>query len=136
MTHIEGTIEQRGISVTLVDDNQTYRSVLKTMISDYPQVGSVQEAGDADEFFANLSEPPPDLIIMDVSMPGMDGFEATERLLAQHPSAKVIILTIHNTDEHRSKARQAGAVAFMPKQAVADRLEAVLNGLFNEVRAI
>lgn len=59
MTRIEGTIGTRLLSIILVDDNETARSALRTLISDYPQVGSVREAANADELFDMLGGTPP-----------------------------------------------------------------------------
>ena len=135
MTHSEGTVETGRLSVTLVDDNRTYRSALRTMISDYPQIGTVREAANADELFDMLGDSPPDVVIMDVSMPGMDGFEATERLYYQHPHIKVIILTIYNTEEYQTKAKQCGAVAFVAKQDAVEGLEVALKAIFHQNNA-
>ena len=134
MTRIEGTIGTRLLSIILVDDNETARSALRTLISDYPQVGSVREAANADELFDMLGGTPPDIVLMEVSLPGMDGFEVTERLLKLHLFIKVILLTVHNTEEYGAKANECGALAFISKQDVVEGLEEALNGIFNEVR--
>lgn len=73
---------------------------------------------------------------MEVSLPGMDGFEVTERLLKLHLFIKVILLTVHNTEEYGAKANACGALAFISKQDVVEGLEEALNGIFNESSAI
>ena len=69
---------------------------------------------------------------MDVSMPGMDGFDATEKLLSRHSSVKVIILTIYDTEEYRKRAKESGAMTYIVKQDVVTKLDAALNSIFRQ----
>ena len=129
MTHIEGTLETRLLSIILVDEDQNYWPTLNRLIVKYPEIGSVRIAAFAGELFDMLGDTPPDVVIIDSSMPGMDGFAATKRLLAMHPTVKVVILSNHNTDEYRDKARACGAEVFIPKQDAAEGLETVLKDI-------
>ena len=123
---------KKKLTLLIVDDNKTYRSALKKVIDEYPQISEVAEAGNADEMFAQIGDEPPDIVIMDVSMPGMDGFDATEKLLSRHSSVKVIILTIYDTDEYRKRAKESGAIAYIPKQDAAEQLDAALHSIFGQ----
>ena len=116
----------------IVDDNKTYRNSLKKLIDDYPQISAVAEAANADEMFARIGDEPPDIITMDVSMPGMDGFDATEKLLSRHSSVKVIILTIYDTAEYRKRAKESGALTYIVKQDAVVQLDAALNSIFRQ----
>ena len=77
-------------------------------------------------------EEPPDIVTMDVSMPGMDGFDATEKLLSRHSSVKVIILTIYDTEEYRKRAERSGAIAYIVKQEAVAQLDTALNSIFRQ----
>ena len=116
----------------IVDDNQAFRNVLKEVIGQYPQIGKVTEATTAYDMLDQIENEIPDIIIMDVSMPGMDGFEATEELLKKYPSIKVIILTIYDTIEYRTRATESGAIAYIVKQDSVDELDVVLKSIFKE----
>ena len=116
----------------IVDDNKTYRNSLKKLINEYHQISDVAEAANADEMFARIGDEPPDIVTMDVSMPGMDGFDATEKLLSRHSSVKVIILTIYDTDKYRKRAKESGAMSYIVKQDVVTKLDAALNSIFRE----
>ena len=123
---------KKKLTLLIVDDNKTYRSALKRVMDGYPQISEVVEAANADEMFALIGDEPPDIVIMDVSMPGMDGFEATEKLLGRHSSVKVIILTIYDTDEYRKRAKESGAIAYIAKQDAAEQLDAALHSIFRQ----
>ena len=123
---------KKKLTLMIVDDNKTYRRTLKRLINEYPQLSEVTEAANADEMFALIGNDPPDIVTMDVSMPGMDGFDATEKLLSRHSSVKVIILTIYDTEEYRKRAKESGAMTYIVKQDVVTKLDAALNSIFRQ----
>ena len=127
---------KKKLTLMIVDDNKTYRRTLKRLINEYPQLSEVTEAANADEMFALIGNDPPDIVTMDVSMPGMDGFDATEKLLSRHSSVKVIILTIYDTDEYRKRAKESGAIAYIVKQDAVVQLDAALNSIFREKKLL
>jgi DNA-binding NarL/FixJ family response regulator len=120
----------------IVDDNKTYRKTLRKLIDEYPQISEVIEAGNAQEMFTCIGNEPPDVVIMDISMPGMDGFEATKKLLSHHSSVKVIILTIYDTDEYRERAKQSGAMTYVVKRDAVAQLDVALNRIFRQKRLL
>ena len=123
---------KKKLTLMIVDDNKTYRNSLKKLINEYPQISEVTEASNAHEMFAQIGDEPPDIVTMDVSMPGMDGFDATEKLLGRHSSVKVIILTIYDTDEYRKRAKKSGAMTYIVKQDAVAQLDGALNSIFRE----
>ncbi len=124
---------KKKLTIMIVDDNKTYRNSLKKLINEYPQISEVSEAANADEMFAQIGDEPPDIVTMDVSMPGMDGFDATEKLLSRHSSVKVIILTIFDTDEYRKRAKQSGALTYIVKQDAVAQLDVALHSIFRQM---
>ena len=123
---------KKKLALMIVDDNKNFRSALKKVMDEYPQISEVAEAGNADEMFAQIGDEPPDIVIMDVFMPGMDGFDATKKLLSRHKSVKVIILTIYDTAEYRERAKESGAIAYIVKQDAVTQLDAALHPIFRQ----
>ena len=115
----------------LVDDHKLLRQGLRRAVEEagFDVVG---EAGDGDEAVRLASSLRPDLVLMDVSMPVLDGIEATRRLRATAPEARVVILTMHGEEEVIDRALRAGAVAYLLKdcttEEVANTLRAVAAG--------
>jgi len=103
------------IRVLLVDDDPLLRSGLKLMLAPEPEIEVVAEAGDGDEVLAAVDRHRPDVVLMDIRMPRLDGIAAT-RLLSQQPQPpKVIVLTTFDADELVLRALQAGAAGFLLK---------------------
>ncbi len=124
---------KKKLALLIVDDNKNFRSSLKRVMSEYTQISEAAEAANADEMFAQIGDEPPDIVIMDVSMPGMDGFDATKKLLSRHKSVKVIILTIYDTDEYRERAKESGAIAYIVKQDAVTQLDEALHPIFRQM---
>jgi DNA-binding NarL/FixJ family response regulator len=115
----------------LVDDHKLLRQGLRRAVEEagFDVVG---EAGDGEEAVRLAIELQPDLVLMDVTMPVLDGIEATRRLRQSAPEARVVILTMHGEEETVDRALRAGAVAYLLKDCstdqVADTLRAVAAG--------
>lgn len=125
------------IRVLLVDDDPLVRSGLRLMLGGAPDVEVVAEASDGTQVSALVAEHSPDVVLMDIRMPGMDGLTATETLRARTPPSppkssvpqlphppEVLVLTTFNTDKHVLRALRAGAAGFVlkdtpPQQIVA-----------------
>jgi len=115
-----------SIGVLLVDDQQLMRVGFRMVISSQPDMTVVGEAGDGAEAVAMAAELHPDVVLMDVRMPLMDGLEATRRLVASTPSARVLVLTTFDLDEYAYAALRAGASGFLLKDVPpADLLSAI-----------
>jgi DNA-binding NarL/FixJ family response regulator len=105
------------IRVLLVDDDPLLRSGLKLMLAPEPEIEVVAEAGDGDEVLAAVDRHRPDVILMDIRMPRLDGIPAT-RLLTQQPQPpKVIVLTTFDADELVVRGLEAGALGFLLKDS-------------------
>ena len=110
------------IRVLLADDDARYRATIRTLIAATPGMGVVAEAGNGREAVDLTSEHAPDVVLMDVRMPGMDGLTATERLTRLDSSARIVVLTTFDFDEYVYRALQAGAAGFLLKDTPPARL--------------
>ncbi len=102
-------------SLLLCDDHRVVREALASMLASVPGVTVVSQAGSAEEVLARYPTLRPDLVVMDVRLPGMDGATATVELLKAHPQARVVLLTADIRDDDRLKALKAGARGVLPK---------------------
>jgi DNA-binding NarL/FixJ family response regulator len=105
------------IGVLLVDDQPLLRMGFQLVLEAQPDMTVVGEAGDGAEAVARVAELAPDVVLMDVRMPGMDGIEATELITRDHPASRVLILTTFDLDEYAFAALHAGAAGFLLKNA-------------------
>jgi DNA-binding NarL/FixJ family response regulator len=110
------------IRVLLVDDQRLVRAGLRMLceaVADLEVVGEAAEGSTAVRLAAQLR---PDVVLMDLRMPGVDGTTATARILAERPSARIVVLTTFDDDEHLYPALAAGACGFLVKDATPDEL--------------
>ena len=105
------------IDVLLVDDAPLLRMGFRMVLEAQPDVAVVGEAGDGAEAVALAAELKPDVVLMDVRMPGVDGIEATARITAADLPSRVLILTTFDLDEYAFAALRAGAAGFLLKNA-------------------
>lgn len=104
-------------TVLLVDDHALIRSGLVTLMESTPDITVVGEAGDGEEAVAKAVALLPDVILMDLSMPVVDGIEATRRVLAELPDTKVVVLTSFSDRGQVERALQAGAIGYVLKDS-------------------
>ncbi|GAA3765185.1 response regulator transcription factor [Plantactinospora mayteni] len=115
-----------SVRVVLVDDQPLVRSGLRVLIADTPDLLVVGEAGTGAEAVRLARDVRPDVVVMDIRMPGMDGIEATRQIVAGNGPTRVLVLTTFDEDEHVYGALRAGASGFLVKDmAVDDILGAV-----------
>lgn len=121
-----------SIRVLLVDDHPVVRAGLAGMLDAEPDITVAGEAGSGAEAVAVAGRATPDVVLMDLRMPGMDGAEATKRLLAEHPKIKVVVLTTYETDTDILNAVEAGASGYLLKDVsradLADAVRAATRG--------
>jgi DNA-binding NarL/FixJ family response regulator len=110
------------LRVVLADDHEVVRSGLRALVDGTTGMGVVGEARDGAEAVRRACELRPDIVVMDVSMPGLDGAEATERIRRECPGVQVLALTMHEDRGHLTRLLQAGAAGYLPKRAAADEL--------------
>jgi DNA-binding NarL/FixJ family response regulator len=105
------------IRVLLVDDQQLIRAGLRMLCDAEPDLEVVGEAGDGREAVTLAERLTPDVVVMDLRMPGVDGISATSRILAARPATRVLVLTTFGDDDHLYPALTAGACGFLLKDA-------------------
>lgn len=110
------------LRIILADDHAVLRDSLALLINRQPGMRVIGQAGDGEELLALVRRQPPDLVVMDLSMPRLNGLEATRRLKAEFPEVRVVILTMHEDPGYLTGLVRAGADGFMLKRSAADRL--------------
>jgi DNA-binding NarL/FixJ family response regulator len=108
--------------VLLVDDDVRFIKRVRQFLASETELEIVGEAGDGQEAIVKARELRPDLVLMDIRLPDMNGLEVTRRLKAEIPALTVVILTIFDLQEYREAAVASGASAFVPKRDMQTRL--------------
>jgi NarL family two-component system response regulator LiaR len=122
---------QKPIRVLIVDDQPHARKSLKALLSTWPRVGEMYEAGDGREAVRLVEEIQPDMVLIDVRMPELDGLKATAQIKAARPGVKVIVLSMYI--EYRDEALAVGADAFVAKGDAASGLLGTLAAITGEI---
>jgi two-component system response regulator NreC len=117
------------IKILLVDDHAIMRDGIKALLSIYDDIEVVGEASEGREAIEMARELNPDVVVMDISMPGMDGLEVTRRLTKRNPGMKVIILTQHDNREYILSAIKVGAAGYIPKKALGSDLVSAIRAV-------
>ena len=107
----------RRIRVLVADDQTMVREGLRLILDSQPDIDVVAEAGDGQAALRAVAEHAPDVVLMDIRMPGMDGLQATERLVRAGSTARVLVLTTFGHDEYLYAAMRAGASGFLLKDS-------------------
>jgi DNA-binding NarL/FixJ family response regulator len=102
------------------DDHPLVRNALKSLINNHPGMKVVAEACNGEEAVALADQLQPDVVIMDISMPVMNGLEATRQIKARHPGIAILALTVHTDKEHVLGILEAGAAGYLTKVAFDD----------------
>ena len=110
----------------MVDDHPLVREGLRGVLEGYEHVRVVAEAADGNEAVTLASKLRPDVVIMDVNMPIMDGIEATRLITQTCPSMTVIGLSVHQSHQIERSMKEAGAVAYLTKDVAAEQLYAAI----------
>lgn len=103
--------------VLLVEDHVIVRQGIKALFSDEPDLEIVGEADDGRAALQSVSELEPDVVLMDISMPGLNGIEATRQIRQNHPGVKVVVLSMHSNEEYVFQVLRAGASGYVLKQS-------------------
>ena len=109
--------------VLLADDHALVRAGIRALIDMIDGVEVVAEAGDGSEALRQIEKFLPDVVLLDITMPGMSGFEVLKQINLRFPEVRVIILTMHQAREYAIQALRAGAAGFIPKSAAAAELK-------------
>jgi DNA-binding NarL/FixJ family response regulator len=108
--------------VLLVDDHAMVRQGLRAVLDAYPDLFIIGEAADGREAVSIAKKRTPDVIIMDINMPRMDGIEATRRIKKEQPGTVIIAVSVNDTADIRETLQKAGASAFVSKDEAGERL--------------
>jgi DNA-binding NarL/FixJ family response regulator len=115
--------------VLVVDDQTVVRDGLVLLLGLLPGLEVVGSAGDGEEALRLVGEAHPDVVLMDLRMPRVDGVEATRRIKAEHPSVQIVVLTTYSDDESVFAALQAGARGYLTKDAGADEIARAIDAV-------
>jgi two-component system, NarL family, invasion response regulator UvrY len=110
------------IKVLLADDHSIVREGLRRIVEEGGDMGVVAEAADGREALRKVDEALPDVAVVDISMPGIDGLEVVGRLKESHPTLPVLILTMHEEAQYIVRAIEAGAMGYLTKQSAPEQL--------------
>jgi len=120
------------LKTLIVEDNTTFRQSLKELLCTRFPFMDVEEAGDGEEALQKIAGLVPDIIFMDIKLPGENGLQITKKIKAEYPEIVIIILTYYDLPEHREAAFQCGANHFFSKgtstQEVVELVQSIVSG--------
>ncbi|MDA7742054.1 UvrY/SirA/GacA family response regulator transcription factor [Francisellaceae bacterium] len=122
------------IKILLVDDHDLVRLGINRLLSDVKGFEIVGEARTGEEAIEKTNSVNPDVILMDVKMPGMGGLEATRKIIEQHPKMKVLVVTVYGDEPYPSRVLQAGAIGYMTKGASVEEMIQAVNSVYSGKR--
>jgi DNA-binding NarL/FixJ family response regulator len=120
-----------GQKILIVEDHKALRRALRDWLASYFEGCRFMDVGSGEEAVALSTREPPDIVLMDVGLPGIDGIEATRQIKAAAPATHVVVLTIHEESVYRAAAAKAGASAFVPKRKMHTELIPVLSQIMD-----
>lgn len=119
------------ISIIIADDHVIFRKGLRTVLNEIPFVKVIAEASNGNELLRIMKTKATDIILMDIRMPGMDGVEATKKVLEKYPNTSVICLTMHEEISYFNKVINVGAKGFLLKKTNKEQLENAIKTVYN-----
>jgi DNA-binding NarL/FixJ family response regulator len=117
------------IRVLLVDDHWLVRAGFKSLLANFADINVVAEASDGREALACVARERPQVVLMDISMPGMNGLEATQQIVSKHPAVRVLVLSMHVSEGHVLRALRAGASGYVFKGSSAEELKLAIEAV-------
>lgn len=118
----------RIIRVLVVDDHAMVRDGLRSVLEGYHDIDVVGIASDGEEAVYAVEDVMPQVVLMDVNMPKMNGITATAHIKARHPTMCIVGISVNSDDDHRNAMIKAGAVALISKEAAMDQLHEAIVG--------
>jgi len=117
----------KPIHVILADDHTLVRAGIRALLEKLPDMRVVGEAGDGREVLNLVKAQHPDVVLMDIAMPGLNGLEAAELMVRDFPDVRIIILSMHNNEEYVLRALKAGVSGYLLKKSATAELETALH---------
>lgn len=122
---------QTPLTVYIADDHTLFRKAMVTFLQTFERVGKVKDAENGKELIALVKAEEPDLCIVDLQMPVMDGAETSEYLLAKYPNLKIIVLTMHDSERFILHMMESGVHAFLLKNSNPAELEKAISAVID-----
>ena len=122
---------EKKYKVILVDDHKLFRDGLKFVINQMDDFEVIAEASDGNEFLKVLDEQSADLVLMDISMPELDGVEATKQATSKYPGLRVLVVSMYCDEEYYYQVSQAGVMGFILKESGQNELERAIRSVVN-----
>lgn len=119
----------KPLRVLVADDHALVRAGIRALLENRPGIEVVGEAADARAAIDQLETLRPAVVLMDLSMPGLNGIEGTARIVKEHPKVRILILSAHTDGEHVSYALHAGAAGYLVKDSLPTELETALRAV-------
>ena len=110
------------INVMLVDDHAVVRMGFKMLLESASDIKVIAEAENGEQAVKQFAEHHPDVVVMDITMPGIGGLEAIERIMAKDNSARILVLSAHEDSVHPKRVLSAGAMGYLTKRSAAEEL--------------
>ena len=123
-----------NISVVIADDHAIVRDGLKLLLESQPDIVVTGEASNGRDAVMQAKKLRPDIIIMDIAMPELNGIEAAGRIMLECPSTRVIVLSMHSTTEHIYRSLKAGARGYLLKESAGAEVVAAVRAVYNGTR--
>lgn len=117
--------------IFIVEDHTLFRAGLRALLSQDPDIEIVGEADNGRDAIRDIGALKPHMVLMDLSMPGMNGIEAMQDIKRRNPDTRVLVLTIHKTDEYIHESLRAGADGYILKDATHDELRVAIRSVLN-----
>lgn len=114
------------IKVLLADDHSIVRAGLRRIVEESGDMAVVAEASDGNEAIQKVHKTEPDVAVIDISMPGLDGLEVIGRLRSQYPDLPILVLTMHEEEQYVVRAIEAGAMGYITKRSAPEQLVAAI----------
>jgi len=130
--HINNATRSRKtnkISIIVADDHPLFRQSIRNVLEKQPDFQVVAEASDGEEAVKFAAELQPDVVLMDITMPKLDGLEATRQIKASYPNIAVLVLTIHSDDQHIISILEAGAAGYLTKSVFGEEVVQSVRGV-------
>ena len=124
-------MEKKTNKIILVDDHKLFRDGLKFVINQIDDMEVVAEASNGLEFLELLEENKPDLVLMDISMPELDGVQATRQAIEKYPNIKILVISMYCDEEYYYQMIQAGVMGFVLKESGKNELENAITAILS-----